>query len=205
MFVSVLTIFWGLCIWMYHKVSTCIWMYLFCIFPNGVERYKKIHLDTTSLDVFFLSSPPGRKDTFRYHVSKCIFLYPCTPVWRIQKDTFRLDTLEYSLPFQRKWNRMAIWKDFSENLSCGLVIDFSASLNCFVMDTKLSAIFSRTEYVFKPKCRSITIVRKNPATYIYRFFKIPKRHKNKFIYFQLEELRWDLPLYITLHERLSPT
>ena len=64
LFVSVLTIF-GVyayeCITKYLHVSECIFFDLFCIFPNGVERYKKIHLDTTSLNVFFSIFGPGSK------------------------------------------------------------------------------------------------------------------------------------------------
>ena len=124
----------------------------------------------------FLSSPPGRKDTFRYHVSKCIFLYLCTPVSEIHKDKFRLDTLEYNLQFQRKWNRMAIWKDVSENLSCGLVIDFGASLNCFVMDTKLSVILFSYWICFQAKIQ-IHCHSPQESSNIHIYFEIPKRQK----------------------------
>ena len=130
-------------------------MYLNVSFLCLSERGGKIQKDTfryhVSKCILFYLRPRVGKDTFRYHVSKCIFLYLCTPVSEIHKDKFRLDTLEYNLQFQRKWNRMAIWKDVSENLSSGLVIDFGASLNCFVMDTKLSVIFFSYRICFQTK------------------------------------------------------
>ena len=123
----------------------------------------------------FVSLPPGRKDTFRYHVSKCIFLYLCTPVWKlhikIHLDILRYTCIQFAVSTQMKsdghMKRHVFWNKCG-CLSCGLVTDFSAIQNCFVMDTKSSVSFFSCRLCFQNKCGSITMVRMNTAAYIYK-------------------------------------
>ena len=94
-FFSVLTILWGLCI-------ECILRYLhvsLCIFQTGVERYKKIHLDTTYLNVSFCIFASGSK---RYIYSNLLAL-------RIfQNNTFALRISQHAMQFDLEYSKINV-------------------------------------------------------------------------------------------------
>ena len=138
------------CCYRYH-VSKCIFLYL-------CTRVEKIHLDTTYLNVSFCIFPPRSERYIKIHL-----------------DWFRYTCIQFAVSTHMKSNgyMKRHFSIFSEiNVVVWVVV---WSLTSAQLKTVLSwtqnhlSFFSRTAWLcFQNKCGSITMVRKNPAAYIYK-------------------------------------